>query len=102
MIEKPGGNRSAGFWRYKDFYAPTVIESRVFRQTETEDTFSLRMLNKAVVAKFELDAESRDSFIRVDDNRWYSVSNTTCVREVENYGTPDEREAPTDSGRGSI
>src|SRR4051812_21520114 len=45
------------YGRYKDVYAPNVIESALLRQTETEDTFSLRMLNKAVVAKFALDTE---------------------------------------------
>ncbi|MFL6417351.1 MAG: hypothetical protein ACJ74Y_16980, partial [Bryobacteraceae bacterium] len=63
--------------RYKDYYAPNVIESRVFRQTETEDTFSLRILNKAVIAKFALDTEFQDTFKRVRANRWYSVSYTT-------------------------
>jgi hypothetical protein len=90
------------YGKYKDFYAPNVIESRVFRQTETEDTFSLRVLNKAVVAKFALDTEFQNSFRRLDDNRWYSVSYTTRVREVENYGTPDEHEGPTNMGRGLI
>ena len=49
------------YGKYKDFYAPNVIESRVFRQTDTEDTFSLRMLNKAAVAKFALDTEFQNS-----------------------------------------
>jgi len=87
---------------YKDFYAPNVIESRVCRHTDTEDTFSLRMLNKAAVAKFALDTEFQDSFRRLDDNKWYSVSYTTRVREVENYGTPDEHDAPPNTGRGLI
>jgi hypothetical protein len=88
--------------RYKDFYAPSVIESRVFRQTQTEDAFSLRLLNKAVVAKFALDMEFHNEFQRVDENKWYSISYTTCVREIENYGTSDEHEAPTNTGRGLI
>jgi hypothetical protein len=90
------------YGKYKDFYAPNVIESRVFRQSDTEDTFSLRMLNKAVVAKFALDTEFQNSFRRIDENKWYSVSYTTRVREVENYSTPDEHEAPSNTGRGLI
>jgi hypothetical protein len=90
------------YGKYKNFYAPNVIESRVFRQTDTEDTFSLRMLNKAAVAKFALDMEFQNSFRQLDDNRWYSVSYTTRVREVENYGTPDEHEGPINTGRGLI
>ncbi len=90
------------YGEYKDFYAPNVIESRLLRQTDTEDTFSLRMLNKAVVAKFALDAEFQGSFRRLDDNKCYSVSYTTRVRELQNYGTPDEHEGPSNTGRGLI
>lgn len=90
------------YGKYKDFYAPNVIESHVFRQTDTEDTFSVRMLNKAVVGKFALDTEFQGSFRRLDDTKWYSVSSTTRVRDVENYGTPDEHESPSNIGRGLI
>jgi hypothetical protein len=90
------------YGKYKDFYAPNIIESRVFRQTDTEDTFSLRMLNKAVVAKFAVDTDFQGTFRRIDENKWYSISYTTRVREVENYGLPDEHEAPANTGRGLI
>lgn len=88
--------------KYKEFYAPNVIESRVLRRTDTEDTFSLRMLNKAAVAKFALDTDFQDSYRRVDENKWYSISYATRVREVENYGVADEHEAPANTGRGLI
>ncbi len=90
------------YGKYKDFYAPSVVESRVFSQTDTEDRFSLRLLNKAVVSKFALDMEFQNRFKRLDENKWYSVSCTTAVREIENYGAPDEHEAPINTGRGLI
>ncbi|MBV8551477.1 MAG: hypothetical protein JOY54_09265 [Acidobacteriaceae bacterium] len=88
--------------KYKDIYAPNVVKSQVFRQTDTEDTFSLRMLNKGAVAKFALDTEFQDTFRRIDENKWYSICYTTRVREVENYGLPDEYEASANTGRGLI
>jgi hypothetical protein len=90
------------YGRYKDFYAPNVIESALLRQTETEDTFSLRMLNKAVVAKFALDTEFQNTYTRIDANKLYSTSYSTRVREVENFGLADEHEAPANTGRGLI
>lgn len=90
------------YGRYKDLYAPNVIESRLLRQTDTEDTFSLRILNEAVLAKFALDTEFQDVFKKLDRNKAYIFSHTTRVREVENLGTPDEYEAPADTGRGLI
>ena len=88
--------------RYKDFYAPNVVESTLLRQTDTGDAFSLRMLNKAVVAKFALDTDFQGTYTRIDANRWYSTSYSTRVREVENFGLADEHEAPADTGRGLI
>jgi hypothetical protein len=90
------------YGKYKEFYAPNVIESKVLRRMDTEDTFSLRMLNKAVVAKFALDTEFQNTYRRLDEGKWYSISYTTCVREVENYGLADEHEAPANTGRGFI
>jgi hypothetical protein len=88
--------------KYKDFYAPNVVDSQLFRRTDTEDTFSLRLLNKAVVSKFAVDTEFRDTFKRIGENRCYSVSYSTRVREVEHYGLFDEHEVPSNTGRGLI
>jgi len=60
------------------------------------------MLNKAAVTKFALDTDFHGTYRRLDDNQWYSVSYTTSVREVENYGLADEHEAPANTGRGLI
>ena len=90
------------YGRYKDVYAPNVIESRLLRQTQTEDTFTLRMLNKAVVGKFALDTDFQDNYKEVSEHRWYNTSITTRVREVENYGSADEHELPADTGLGMI
>ena len=90
------------YGKYKDFYAPNVIASGVIRLTDTEDSFSLRILNKAIVVHFALDAEFLGSFRLLDENRLYGVSFTTRVREVENYSTPDEHEGAPNTGRGLI
>ena len=88
--------------RYKDFYAPNVIESRLLRRTEAEDTFSIRMFNKAVIANFALDAEFHGTYARIDANKLYGISYASRVREIENYGVADEHEAPANTGRGLI
>ncbi|HTU48526.1 MAG TPA: hypothetical protein VMF91_25920 [Bryobacteraceae bacterium] len=90
------------YGKYKNFYAPNVVESRVLSQTGTEDSFSLRMLNKAVVSKFALDTDFRDTYKRLDKSKWYSIGYSTRLCEVENYGSVDEHEAPADTGRGLI
>ena len=90
------------YGRYKDFYAPNVVESRVLHQTDTEDRFSIRMLNKAAVTKFALDTDFQGTYRRLDQNKWYSISYSTRVRELEHYGLADEHEAPANTGRGLV
>jgi len=90
------------YGKYKDIFAPNVVESRVVRETVTEGTVSLRLLNKAVLANFAVDTEFQSTFKRIDKNKSYSVSYTTRVREIENYGSAYEREAPANTGRGLI
>jgi hypothetical protein len=90
------------YGRYKEFYAPGVVDSRVLRHTDTEGRFSLRMVNNTAVTRFALDTDFEETYTRVDENKCYSISYTTRVREVENYGLSDEREAPENTGRGLI
>jgi hypothetical protein len=86
----------------RQFYAPSVIDSKPLHQEGTDDAFSLRMLNKAVVAKFALEADFQSYYKAVDENRWYSVGYSTRVREIEGYGEADQHELPADTGRGFI
>jgi hypothetical protein len=90
------------YGKYKEFYAPNVVDSRLLRQAGTGDAFSLRMLNKAVVAKFALDADFQNSYTRLDENRWYSVGYSTRIREVEEYGRANQHELPPNTGHGFI
>jgi hypothetical protein len=38
----------------------------------------------------------------VDDQHWYGISNTTHIREIDKFGTPEERTFPEDRGTGLI
>jgi hypothetical protein len=87
---------------YKEMYRPGVIDS-VSRGTDgVKDLFSMRLVNKSVVAKTALDAECEVSYIRVDDQHWYGISHTTRIVEVEKFGTPEARTLPEDVGTGLI
>ena len=88
--------------RYKYFYAPTVIDSKSIREAGTNYEFSLLMLNRALFAKFALDSEFEESYVRLDERRWYSTSSSTSIREVEKYGQPDQHELAPNEGSGYI
>lgn len=88
--------------KYKEFYAPNVVDSRLLHQVGREDAFSLCILNKAVVAKVALDAEFQSFYAPVRGNRWYSVGYSTRIREIQEYGQAHQHELPPDVGHGFI
>ena len=88
--------------RYKDVYRPGVIESTSHGSDGSRDLFSLRLANRSVVSKTALDMECTTVWFQVDDRRWYGVSTTVAVREIEKSGTPEQRSLPEDTGTGLI
>ncbi|HEX4165928.1 MAG TPA: hypothetical protein VHZ55_10690 [Bryobacteraceae bacterium] len=88
--------------RYKEIYRPGVIESISHGTDGAKDLFSMRLANKSAIAKIALDTDCEASYFRVDDHRWYSVSNTTHIQEVDKFGTPEQRTLPEDQGIGLI
>src|SRR5580658_9112070 len=88
--------------RYKDIYRPGVIDSAFRRTDGMQDFFFMRLANRSVIAKTALDTEGVSSYTRVDDTRWYGVSNTTEIREIEKFGTEEQRTLPPDEGMGLI
>src|ERR1700719_262358 len=67
---------------YKEIYQPGVMDSFSRGSDGEKDTFSMRLVNKSVVAKTALDTDCEASYYRVDDRHWYGVSNTTHIRGV--------------------
>ena len=86
---------------YSDYYHPTVIASKPGRQSGSEDEFSVVMMNNAFL-KSALESQCASSFVQVDPKRWYSVSRSTRVEQIENYGAPQEHRLPADEGNGYI
>lgn len=87
---------------YKEFYKPAVIDSTAISQAGGVDVFSMILMNKYLVMKQALDSEYQTSYFRVDEKRWYSVSYSTRVREIQDFGQPGERELAADEGSGYI
>jgi hypothetical protein len=88
--------------RYKDFYKPTVIDSKAISTSETKDRFSIRLVNKSYFLKSVLDTDYESSHVRIDDQHGYSIVRTTRVQEIEEYGEPAERVLREGEGRGVI
>jgi hypothetical protein len=88
--------------RYKEFYKPTVIDSKPVSQVGTQDKFSMLLLNKALLKRIALESDYESSYVQIDSRRWYSLASATRVQEIDDYGQPGERKLPPDEGRGYI
>jgi hypothetical protein len=88
--------------RYKDFYHPKVIDSKLISREGLSDQFSILLTSKSIVAKTALDAEFQCSYIPLDDQRWYSITRSTRIQEVAEYGTASQHTLPENEGKGLI
>ena len=88
--------------KYTEFYKPLVIDSRSLGREGTDYRFSLLMLNKSLFAKTALASEWIERYVCVDDRRWYSISYSTRIEEIDDYGSPGEHRLPPDEGSGYI
>lgn len=88
--------------RYKDLYHPTVVDSKVIATSEARDRFSMLMVNKSLLRKTAFDADYESCYVHVDDRRGYSVSRTTRIQEIEEYGTAAQHVLNEGDGSGIV
>ena len=90
------------YGQYKDLYQPSVVDSKAIDTGETKDRFSMLLIHKATFLKTALDGDYESFYVHVDDRRVYSVSRTTRIQEVDEYGTPAQHTLQQDEGKGII
>ncbi len=87
---------------YRDYYPPSVLEARSVSQSRFDDRFCVLLMNKALVRTLALEGEYESTYVPLDDHRWYSISRSARLQEIENYGRPDERRLAPGEGSGYI
>ncbi len=88
--------------RYKEVYKPGVLDAKLLKQSGGDDRFSMLLRNASFFSRTALDSDYDSSYTQVDATRWYSVSNSTRVQEIDNYGQPGEHKLPPDEGHGYV
>ena len=88
--------------RYQEVYRPSVIASKTVARENSTDYFSMQLMNKAFFLKTTLDADYQATNVRLDDRHFYSVSRSTRVQEIEDYGRLSQRRLPEGQGGGYI
>jgi len=87
------------FSNYKEIYKPYVVDSREI-SAGTPDRFAVVLRNKTIILKTALDGEYAANTERVGPHRWYTTMESTRLREVEDFGTPEQHFAA--EGRGAL
>jgi hypothetical protein len=86
--------------QYKRFYQPTVADSKTLLTDRLEDRFSMVLVNKSLLVQSALTGDYKCLYVRVNDRRWYSITESTRIQEIENYGTPSQRMLDEGEGKG--
>jgi hypothetical protein len=87
--------------RHKDVYKPEVIESRVISREDQHFRIFLRLLKKKVIT-VQLNTEHDVRYSQLAPKSWRSISRSTKIAEVEDPGTPKEREKAPGTGEGFL
>jgi len=88
--------------RYQQYYRPSVIASKTVAREDSNDYFSMQLMNKAFFLKTMLDADYQSTKVRLDERRFYSVSRSTRVQEIQDFGRPTQHRMPEGQGGGYI
>ena len=88
--------------RYKEYYRPSVVDSKPLSSATKDDAFSMVLVNQTLLLKRAIETEYESTYTRRDDHRWYAETHSTSIREIENMGRPNERKLTPGAGSGLI
>jgi len=81
---------------YAGYYGPMIRSSQLLERADGAQKFRLRYVRKALFAviAFDIDYESRDCSMA--DGHWYSMTRTTAVHQIKNFGEAGEHALAAD------
>jgi hypothetical protein len=88
--------------RYKDFYKPVVVDSKLLACTATDQDFSMTGQRRVLFVNAAMEGQYRAHDFAVDARRGYSVADTEQVQEIDGYGHSGGRLLPPNQGKGYI
>ncbi len=90
------------YGRYGDYYRPVVRQAKLLGREEENERYQMVWMKKALFVTAALEGEYETTYIPLDEKRWYSVSNSTRVQEIRNYGHAGEQKMAPDTGSGFL
>jgi len=95
-------DNARSFERYPGFYKPSVLSARTLKEDGNNCAFSLLLREKVVFVDAALDGQYRCSYSELPQRRWFSLTDSTRLQEIINYGSDDQHEFQPDTGNGFI
>lgn len=89
------------FDRYKEIYAPEVIDSKALGRDGDAHKLYLRLRKKKVLTVI-LNTEYRVRYSQLGPAKWEGRSQSTKITEVSDAGTDKEKELPPGTGHGFL
>lgn len=90
------------YGHYKDYYKPGVADAKPISTSPDRDEFTIRFVNSSVLSKTSLEGTYSTDFVRLNDKRWYTVSLTTQMQEIRDFGQAKEKRFAPNQGSGYI
>ncbi len=90
------------YGRYGDYYRPVVQQAKYLGRDEENERYQMVWLKKALFVTAAVEGEYETTYVPLDEKRWYSVSNSTRMREIRNYGRAGEQKLAPDTGSGFL
>jgi len=87
---------------YAAIYYPAVIEARRLMSGRDIDRFSMLLMQKVAFVTAALRGEYETQYVQVNARQWYSISKSTRLQSIENYGQPTMQVLPADLGPGYL
>jgi hypothetical protein len=88
--------------RYKDYYKPVVVDSKLLARSPDEQRFSMLWVRRVLFVTAALDSHYRAREFQLGPTRCYGIAETTQVQQITAYGSASERRLPPDQGDGFI
>lgn len=88
--------------RYKTVYSPQVVASTPLGHVGNEILFSMILVNRSLFAESALAVNGRQYAFKIGNRRWYAISYSTRVREVEQFESESEHYLPVGQGKGYV
>jgi hypothetical protein len=90
------------YGHYDRIYNPAVVDGKLLNVSGAMRQFSLVLAEKAPFVTAAIASEYTSQSVRLDKRRSYTITYSTRIQQIDNYGRQGAHELPPDQGAGYI